>query len=1344
MGLSKHRLNGSFRRTLAGLCLVQGMLMVSFVVCARSFPFTPAVLQGVITNGASGLPVIGAKVTVNGKFTLSTAMGVYALSIDPAGTFPVTCTKAGFDTYLGPQVVFQPGMTTVLNIQLWENLNMPASVSVWLDTVPQVVPVTWTPPEGSYELLYDDGIQDNFTVWSLQGNLNAVKYTPAGFPVKVTGGSIHIGSAGNYPPGSNPFVPFQVWVFDAAGTGGIPGNSIGGPYDILPGAFGWVEFTLPSPVIISSGAFYIVMAQGGNAPNACGIAIDETNPQFRSYARFVTGGGSWYPAGGNYMMRARCEGPGGPACTEDVSLTPGLYNIYRLRQGEEQNPSVWTMVGTTPATSVTDSNWSSLPCGPFRWGVKALYPGNRWSPVKFSNILGKCWTAPVSLHLQLSCDSTNPAGTPLQLMNMAYPDTLYTAYCDSGGTVSFPRVWKGGYQLTVVRFGYDTLRQFVPVAAPVSLYLNLLQVRIPPANLSVNDSSLKARWDVPRFEKQMFLEQWGSGSLAANSWVIEGGNNWVISQALGQPAPSAMFNGMPRQINYSQSLISKNIPGQHSTLLKLKYDIYLDNFNVADVNQMAVEIWDGTTWNILKSYSNSQGNLPWTSEDLDISAYTNLNFKIRFHAYGADSRGIDNWNIDNIEIIGSEPAQEQADCILGYYFYLGNVISGYTTQNAYAIPGNLVQYGQTYNACVRALYGSGYSDFACMTFTSRFLYPVLNLAVYPIEDVAYVSWEKPMALTNPSAPPQGLIGYTIYRDDAVIAVINDPDTLSFYNYGLEPGYYRYRVTARYDLAAYGFPGQVGESVSAGPVQVTISWGHQLPFFESWNQGTFTFNEWRFNPLPGNWMMDPDEGIPAPSANFRWQPPLVDYNYSLESPSFNGLPFNCAAIWLDFDLKLNDRNYTGTEKMIVEVYYNNTWNMKAEIKNSGSLPWTNYHLDISQVRGKGFKVRFRASGQNSSEILNWYLDNISIYPVCYPASNPAGGQIGNSVLLTWSPPACYGGNLLSEGFEENSFPPPQWNVQTTNPSATWSHIPAGSPTGVHTGYFSAGLNWDYNHQDEWLIANDIFVNGDLTFWSYAFQGSLHLDHYYVKVSADQGVTWDVLLDMSALPPYPGSGGVNAWVTPYHVDLSQYEGETVDIAWHAVDGDGNGLWYPWVIDDCSIGAEDLRPEVEPADAIAPMTASSGRYPAEVLGYDIYREGSGGGGYSRINTDPVTDTTWLDAGLTPGLYRYFIQARFSECEYVSNSDTIIVDVLTGIEESVPSGISVFPNPVTDHFTVTSREKLSEISLFGFSGELVAKIFPEEPHRATFDTRTLSLGLYLLKVRSGCETRYIKICVP
>jgi len=1336
-----HHLSGRYRKVKD---LLRVVLCLFWLVPAISLNASTAILQGVVTNGSTGSAITGAKITVNGHSVLSTSGGVYSLVVEPVGSFPASCSKAGFEMFTSQPVVFTAGGTSILNIVLWESAAPPAGMQAYLDTVAQHVPLSWSLPVSGYELLYDDGIQDNFAIWSAQGNMNALRFSPGGYPVKVTGGSVHIGNSVNYPAGSNPLMTFQVELFDATGPGGSPGGSLSAPFNVTPSALGWVEFTLPAPVTITNGNFYIAMIQGGNAPNAAGIAVDETSPQFRSYSRFISGGSSWYPAGGNFMIRARCEGPGGPFFLSDNPTTTQSFCVYRLHQGEEQNPNVWTVIDTVSTTTLTDTLWSQFPCGPYRWAVKARYPGNRWSSVTFSNILGKCWTAPLTLLVDVSCDSASPAGVEIKLVNQAYPDTVYHVVADSSGVVSWSGIWKGTYQLKATKFGYDTLVQSVPVAAPVNLTVILLQVRMAPANLVVHDSSLMAHWDVPRFEKQLFSEKWSSGSLVTNGWTISGGWNWGITTVGGNPAPSAIFLGIPQQTNYNQSLTSKTIAGEHSTLLKLRYDIFLDNSGTTTMNQMAVELWDGLTWHTLKTYANSGGDIPWTSEDIDISDYSGASFRIRFRAFGVDSYDINNWNIDNIGVIASEPAQEQVNCILGYYFYLGNTIVGYTGKNAYPIPGNLVQFGQTYTACVQALYGSGYSDYQCTTFTSHFLYPARNIQGYALEDAAHVSWEKPLATTDSTSyTPPGLIGYTVTRNDSIVNVINDPDSLEIYEYGLEPGYYRYNVTARYDLASYGFPGQTGESLPDGPLHITISWGRALPFFESWNQGTFNFNDWKFTPAAGNWVIDPGEGLPAPAARFKWQPPVVNYEYSLESTAFNGLPYDCAALWLDFDLKLNDRNYTGTEKMIVEVYYNNTWNKKAEIKNTGTLPWTNYHLDISPARGKGFKVRFRAAGQNSSEIFSWYLDNINIYPICYPATSPAGEMVGNAVRLTWHPPACFGGNVLQEGFEESVFPPPQWSRQTANPAAGWTHIGANSTMGVHTGSYAAGLNWDYNHQDEWLIAGNIFINGDLTFWSYAFQGSTHLDHYYIMVSPDHGSTWQVLLDLSALPPYPGPSGLNAWNTPYHVDLYQFEGETVDIAWRGVDGDGNGLWYPWAIDDCSIGADDHAVKLVPKPAVKPHYKAINKPGSALLGYDIYRKNTGTGGFVKLNGDPVTDTSWLDEGVSNGHYSYFIQTQFAECENASNSDTILVDVITGREENMLSGLSVFPNPAFERLTIKSGTSLDEISLYDPTGKLAGSWSPEGAKEVSINISHLRQGLYVLHVRSGKSLRTFKICL-
>jgi hypothetical protein len=159
--------------------------------------------------------------------------------------------------------------------------------------------------------------------------------------------------------------------------------------------------------------------------------------------------------------------------------------------------------------------------------------------------------------------------------------------------------------------------------------------------------------------------------------------------------------------------------------------------------------------------------------------------------------------------------------------------------------------------------------------------------------------------------------------------------------------------------------------------------------------------------------------------------------------------------------------------------------------------------------------------------------------------------------------------FTEGFE-GSWPPPGWSLIQTH-TGTGQPIPSywsQTDYDMHSGSYSAGLWWDYGHQDEWMITMPVSIAGacSLTFWTYGYQGSPYGDHYYVKVSTDGGSNWDVVLDLTALPDL---GDFNMWEFPYTIDLSAYSGQTVNIAFHAEDPpDNDGLWWIWLVDDVEL--------------------------------------------------------------------------------------------------------------------------------------------------------------------------------
>jgi hypothetical protein len=211
--------------------------------------------------------------------------------------------------------------------------------------------------------------------------------------------------------------------------------------------------------------------------------------------------------------------------------------------------------------------------------------------------------------------------------------------------------------------------------------------------------------------------------------------------------------------------------------------------------------------------------IPWTSESVDISSLTdNPAFKVRFHASGTDSGSLNEWEIDNVAVISSDNIYGANPCVTAYNFYLNGTMIGTSPDTSYTIPPGLVTFGQSYSACVSAVYASGVSSQVCTTITAQYLYPVTGFTADSVAGSAQLSWNKPLAQ---GVPPAGLTGYAIYRNGNFIHQAPHPDSLSYSDNGLIPGFYLYDVRAAYDLASYGFPGESGESLSPGAVLVTI-------------------------------------------------------------------------------------------------------------------------------------------------------------------------------------------------------------------------------------------------------------------------------------------------------------------------------------------------------------------------------------------------------------------------------------------------------------------------------------------------------------------------------------------
>lgn len=587
----------------------------------------PAQIHGLVTNANTGLPIIGAKVSTPDTTVYIKLDGTYGFPVN-AGTFTVSCMKTGY-VDMSQSITVPGGGNPAVNFAMLENTPQPGAVFAALNTAQNAVNINWGLPSSSYEIIYDDGTAENYTSWNVAGNINALKFTPLNqYPVNVIGGSVYVGD-GSYPSGAN-LQSFSMGVYDDDGALGYPNTELA-TVEVTPTAYGWVNFTFASPITLTSGSFYLGMIQGGNYPNCLAIGVDETNPSNRSYSKNVTNNAPWVPAGyTDFMIRAIVNGAGGPldlanaaapvfiektrisAATKFMKqprIAKGLegdalykpmgdgdapeallgYQVWRLKQGEENNQAVWTSVSTPTGTSTVDNSWPSLPNGAYRWAVKAKYSGNRWSEPTFSNVLGKGWTSNVTFNITLSSAGAVPSGVSISMVNTLVPDTNYNALTPASGTVNFPAVWKGNYDITVAKFGYDTYTANVDILTDTKVFdILLMEKRYAPFNLFVDDRTLVAVWNAPRPEVALFEERW-NGGFGANAWVVNGGN-WSVAAGLGNPAPSCQFNWSPQVTNYEQTITSKDIVGEGSPALRLKYDIYLDNFGTTNENQMAAVI----------------------------------------------------------------------------------------------------------------------------------------------------------------------------------------------------------------------------------------------------------------------------------------------------------------------------------------------------------------------------------------------------------------------------------------------------------------------------------------------------------------------------------------------------------------------------------------------------------------------------------------------------------------------------------------------------------------------------------------------------------------------------------
>jgi hypothetical protein len=684
--------------------------------------------------------------------------------------------------------------TEPVNPPVFDSVYPPAAVYAEVMDNDTWCMVDWTLPEGPYEISMDDGDADDYFIYSSGGNINAVKFTPAGYPATVIGGQIYVGD-GSYP---GPFLGshFSVAIFDNDGANGLPGTMLDSNA-VTVNNYGWVEFDWLNAVV-EDGDFYLAMIQTEPGDDSAPIAIDLDDPIFyRSYCN-VAGSNAWVLSPlQDFMIRAWVDGPITscesrpklknlkappriPANWQRYGMTssgtirkipPGFENTDRKIKGipgrssrdisgymvaryvnfdPEGPPGSGTFqdFAYTQNLFYNDYAFGAYGAGWIAYGVEVLYTGGEYSGYTISNYVAHLMDVSVIVNVTLST-GFEPGNAEITLQGNDYPHKTYQTTTNADGTAVFDSVYKGLYNMTVHKSGYeDYFVENVPVYSDTVSDVTLGEKRYPPAALYVDPLTLQASWHKPLrtavdedFEDPGFPPPgWQSltsstafGWFRSNNGSSEG---FMIPPWDGYYAVSNNDAGQSDYNGCCDYLITPPLDLRETGGFVLNFD----SFYTGAYGELAFVEYsfdDGITWEVMFQV---QPDDYWTNIDFDLSSFSGEQGQpeiwIAFHADDA-GQWASGWAIDNVKIQIPAPAADYLD----FWVYLDDTYLGTTTDTVWDfVP---MEFGQPHTAAVAARYTSGMSQPDTCSFTTTFLFPPDSLRGSAPDQDALLSWDPP-------------------------------------------------------------------------------------------------------------------------------------------------------------------------------------------------------------------------------------------------------------------------------------------------------------------------------------------------------------------------------------------------------------------------------------------------------------------------------------------------------------------------------------------------------------------------------------------------------------------------
>lgn len=1338
--------------------------------------YEPALIYGWISDCNSGDPIPNATVSAGFYSVETNASGYFELLCDE-GTYDVEVDKTGYDPTI------YSGINAIVSVPylLMGTLCLSPDPVGWVYADPNEADteclVTWSVPMGATEIIYEDGTAEDYFVWALPGGQSAVRFTPETYPATVVGGRIYVGDESLFPGVHFLNTEFVAMVLDDDGTNGLPGTVLDS-ITLTINNFGWIDFFGEFDVEVTEGDFYLSIMQLNNPQQANPVGVDTVSPTAnRSYTKEV--GLNWETSPyQDFMIRAYVSGP---TQNQLVDYTVAMVDGFNPSIGETPADGNLNMLGNT-----TDQSWNDLLFGSYEpyyyaYAVQANYNGFVSSEWKYSNIVGHEIDLVATIYIEM-CDGSSPEGAVVGLINPTnYPFVSHIDTCGPEGVVIFDSVINGTYDLLIQRVGYVDF--FIPGIWMIYTYTftyTLQEIPYPPRNLEVDPLTAIATWDPPVIT-QMETETFENGTFPPTGWQsYTYGMGWFRTD----DGSSGSFTIPPGDGYYACTiddhtssndgsmdyLITPALDLRESDSFKLVFDHY---YTGASGQYAYVEYSDdnGATWTQIAAMN---AVAEWTEVEISLAAYSGADAPgeawIAFHADDGqqDASG---WAVDNVGVHNGPAA------CLGYRVFLaGQFIASVPADvTSYACGG--LQYGETYTLCLKSTYSCGQSEYVCDTWVSTYLDPPRHLTdtYTPATDSVPLLWNPPVTVMG-EIPP-GLSHFELYRDGVHLAYIpydgQAPDEwITYTDTDMMVGTYAYDVSAWYDLTDYGYPGQEGESMLEGTV-VVVLWGFVMPFDEDWSQGTFETNNWTVS--DENWVINTAVGNDAPSAEFTWDP-LMQHGYSstLTSYPIDGSMLSDGEVWLDFDIGLEYRNPTGLEKLLVEVYDGTAWNEVASFSNDGrrTVEWDESHIDIAEYAlGHFYQIRFNVVGENSFDIISWFIDNIEIYRTCEAPTAFSGtydGDGANNNGLDF-------GSLLSWEAPDVPYAIAEW--------IHWCDDELVSGIGMVDGHtFSVAARWDAAQLTDYegtAITKVQFAPNDdgaeeiiVKIWTGANAENLVFEESVTAIAGAWNtleITTPITLNVNealwvgytlvetAVGSYPAGTDAGPAVAGYG-DMITSDGSS----WDALSG--FGLDYNWCI---QVYVEELE-VVSPPPVILEETSAYNDTDAEWVrsplliapvsvintsrnlnGFNIFRMGPGESDYTFLETVAfeygISNYSYYDEDPYPGMYPYDVYYRLNA---VFGSDTDYCESPWALDASFPSNdfvhilitdiglnraealIRLYPNPTSDLVYITSTQPMTHIRLTNYVGQVMYEADLDGIKATDLHTSSFNAGVYIIQL--------------